>query len=67
MTDKELIESLCGIETGLTDWEVGFVESVSKQKFPLTPKQRSKAEKILEDLDTRGARPARPSEADAPF
>lgn len=55
MTDAELIQALTGIEDGLTEWEVGFVESISKQKYPLTPKQRAKAEKILEDLDSRPA------------
>lgn len=51
--DRLLVRALCEIEDGLNEWEQEFVESVSKQVLdqhrPLTDRQRSKAETILED------------------
>jgi hypothetical protein len=49
MDDDELIEGLCAIEEGLTEWEVGFVESIAKQSYALTPKQRETAERIYDE------------------
>jgi len=31
VTDRELMESLCEIDSGLTDWEVEFIEDVTKR------------------------------------
>lgn len=49
--DRGLVEDLCAIESGLTEWEVAFVESVAKQvidrRRPLTDKQRATGERIL--------------------
>lgn len=53
MSDGEIIEDLLSVETGLTDWEVGFVESIAEsfdQYKSLTDLQRKKAEEILERL-----------------
>lgn len=50
--DAKLVDDLCAIESGLSDWEVGFVESLAKQievGRKLSDKQRAKAEKILEE------------------
>lgn len=53
MTDRELVQYLCDIEEGLTDWEVRFVESISKhvleQGESLSPTQRHKAEEIFDN------------------
>jgi hypothetical protein len=48
--DRDLVEELCAIEDGLSDWEVEFVESISKwvleEKRVLTARQRETAERI---------------------
>lgn len=52
MPDEELVEALCDIDDGLTEWEVEFVESIAKQfkaKGYLTSGQRTKAEQILDE------------------
>lgn len=52
MEDRELLEELCAIEEGLTEWEVEFVENMAQvldRYSHLTPAQRIKAEEILED------------------
>lgn len=53
MTDRELVDALCEIEEGLTEWEVNFVDSITKQVIDqartLSSKQRAKAEAILDD------------------
>ena len=50
--DKETVEDLCAIEEGLSDWEVTFVESVSRRVLEehntLTDGQQLKAAEILE-------------------
>lgn len=52
LTDKELLESLCEIEEGLTDWEVERVDEWAKivdMGRPLSQGRRSKAEEIFRD------------------
>ena len=49
LTDKELMEILCEIESGLTDWEVEFIEDVTKRVETgevLSKGRREKAEQI---------------------
>lgn len=51
--DHALVKKLAGIERGLTDWEVEFVESIAEQiqrNRSLSPKQRACGERILERL-----------------
>ena len=52
--DRELVDALCDIERGLTDWEVEFVEGIARQvhdeKRALTPKQLEVALKIHDRL-----------------
>ena len=51
-TDKKLIEELCDIEEGLTEWEMDFIESIAKwhdSRGCLTDSQHDKAEEILEE------------------
>ena len=49
--DKEIVDRLCAIEDGLSEWEVEFVDSVAKwvndQKRMLSDKQRAICERIL--------------------
>lgn len=50
-TDDELVDELCDIESGLSEWEIRFVESVAKRvndSQPLTQTQRTKCVQILE-------------------
>lgn len=52
VTDGELVEELCEIEDVLTEWEVEFVDSISKwlkEHGGLTEGQRKKAEEILDE------------------
>ncbi len=48
--DTKLVEELCEIEEGMSDWEVDFVEGIAKQvlddRKPLSPKQTQVALKI---------------------
>jgi hypothetical protein len=46
--DRALVARLVAIEDGLSEWEVGFVESLSKwvESQPLTAPQRERAEQI---------------------
>lgn len=48
--DRKLVERLCKIEEGLSDWEVSFVESLSRwvESRELTPAQRERAFQIDE-------------------
>jgi len=49
MPDQELVDALCDIEEGLSEWEVEFVDSLSKwmdDVGELTGPQRRKAEQI---------------------
>lgn len=52
MTDEQLVKKLCDIESGLSDWEEGFVEDVAAQVLdrhkPLSVSQRKKAEEVLD-------------------
>ena len=43
MSDKDLIEALCDIEEGLSDWEVDFVDSLEKSAGVDPKKKRTKA------------------------
>lgn len=51
--DIQLVDTLCNIESGLTDWEVNFVEDVARKVHDrgeiLRPDQRRKAEQILQE------------------
>jgi hypothetical protein len=52
MTDQQIMKELCQIENGLSEWEVGFVDDVTKQVEAggsLSKDQRKKAEQILEE------------------
>jgi hypothetical protein len=52
MTTEELLEKLQAIESGLTGWEMDFIESISQQfeeKKELSEKQMERAEQILYD------------------
>jgi hypothetical protein len=55
-SDKELVEALCDVESGLTEWEMKFADSLAKWTGPLTTQpggQRETIEKILRKLETR--------------
>jgi hypothetical protein len=51
--DREIVDALCDIEEGLTEWEVDFVEGIAKQVHDdhkcLTLDQWKKALEVLED------------------
>ena len=50
MTDQQIMKDLCQIESGLSEWEVNFVDDVTKQVEAgekLSGPQRKKAEQIL--------------------
>jgi hypothetical protein len=51
--DRELIDALCEIDHGLTEWEVEFVEDMARQvhdqKRGLTPGQLAKALEIHDE------------------
>jgi len=57
--DLELVESI-NVDSGLSEWEVAFVDSVLVQvrseKRHLSPKQRATAERIQRRLDERAGR-----------
>lgn len=48
--DRELVDALCDIDRGLSDWEVEFIEGIASQvhdrRQPLSPRQLSIALKI---------------------
>ena len=51
MDDREIVDALCDIEDGMSEWEVDFVDSLDKQLrsgSTLSPKQRAKADQIWE-------------------
>lgn len=52
--DEAIVRELCDIESGLSSWELDFVESVARQVEDrgrsLTPSQRQKAEQILDRI-----------------
>jgi len=48
--DRKLTQKLCGVEEGLTQWEMGFADSVDRwveSGRRLTPAQRTKIDEIL--------------------
>jgi hypothetical protein len=48
-TDRELVHELCQIDSGLSSWEVNFVDSLPRQLMlqqGLSVNQRRKAEQI---------------------
>lgn len=49
--DIQLVRELEGIESGLTAWEMEFIESVSRQveHRPLSDRQREICERIAEE------------------
>ena len=52
LSDRDLVDALLAIETGLTDWELDFVESIDTwldEHESLTDNQREVAERILEE------------------
>lgn len=57
--DEELVEALCDVEKGLTEWEMKFADSLSKQikqgrSLSRQPGgQRETIEKILRKLETQ--------------
>lgn len=55
--DRDLVQALCDIDHGLTDWEVDFVEDIARQvldrKQGLTPKQLEVALRIQEKKGKR--------------
>lgn len=57
--DRELVDSIIDVESGLTDWEAGFVDSLlhslkRSDTSTLTPKQRGVAQNIQRNLDAQG-------------
>lgn len=54
--DEDLVAELCEIESGLSDWEVEFVDSIARhlENFgTLTTRQRTKAEQIARKMRNR--------------
>ena len=55
--DHVLVTELCAVDEGLTDWEVGFAESLGRRVFDtgrgLTGKQRARAQAIMDRIDER--------------
>lgn len=53
--DKELVEALCEIDSGLSGWELTFTESITQQVAEfgegLSTAQRNKAEEILKRFE----------------
>ena len=52
-SDQELVEELCDAESGLSDWEADFADSLAgwmKKNDSLTGPQRKKAVEILEEM-----------------
>lgn len=58
--ERSIVRDLCRIESGLTDWELRFVESVAKRVqtdgLPLSLKQMEIAERILREKGNTQAR-----------
>lgn len=58
-SDQDLVKALNAIDHGLSDWEVGFAESlyawVLKDGRTLTERQRAKAEAIMAKYDGKEA------------
>ena len=52
ISDRTLVELLLAIESGLTTWEIDFIESIDAwvgEHEELTEQQRAVAERILND------------------
>ena len=52
LSDRDLIDALLAIDSGLTDWELDFIESIDgwiEEHGELTERQREVAEKILDE------------------
>lgn len=53
MSDAEMVEALCELDSGLTSWELEFLESVAEQVengHSLSERQREKLVEIHERL-----------------
>jgi len=51
VTDQDLVQRLCDIESGLSEWEMNFVDSLVnwlKTNTSLTKNQRKKAEEVFD-------------------
>lgn len=48
---QEMIQALCDLEEGLSDWEVNFVEDMSKKPsgYYFTAKQTAAIKKLYEE------------------
>lgn len=47
---KRMVDELCALEEGLTDWEVNFVDSLAKRDpFQCSPKEAEKVQQIAND------------------
>lgn len=57
-TDEALVRDLLAVDDGLTDWELGFIESLAEFLFDkgraLTDRQRAKADQILRRVEGEG-------------
>jgi len=55
--DVELVELLCAIDSGLTNWEKKFIDSIAAQVLDedkrLSENQRTTGEKILSEIERR--------------
>lgn len=53
-TDTSLVEALLDVDSGLTEWELDFVDNLGRQVIDqqreLSEKQRAKAEEIRDRL-----------------
>lgn len=52
-TDREIVDELCDIDSGLNPWELGFVDDMARRldaREELSIPMRAKAEKILREL-----------------
>ena len=47
---REMVNDLFCIESGLTAWEIKFIENANRQKFAYTGKQPEKIEQIWDRL-----------------
>ncbi len=53
-TDREVVDELCDIESGLNPWELGFVDDMARRldcREELSIAMRVKAEQILREQD----------------
>lgn len=52
-TSEDLRDEVDDNAVGLSAWEVDFIESVTRQSYPITAAQRAKLIEILEAADER--------------